>query len=81
MATLPTTTTRTRPTCVIADGPYAEANRYGDEFPVWYVYVADDDGEALGKVYTCKTQSRAQGLAAAIARDRRLEYVNEAGPA
>lgn len=68
-------------TCVICDGPYAEQDKWGDEFPTWVVAVSDEDGEPVGKTYTCFSFEKAQGLARNIARDRKLEFVNDASPA
>ncbi len=52
--------------------------RSGIETPEWYVCAADDDGEPIGKVYRCSTFESATSLGAHMARDRRLELVDEA---
>ena len=66
---------------VSVDGPYSEAGPWSDweEYPVWYVAVCDEDGEPVGKTYTCRSRDRALDLGEMMARDRRLELVNEAG--
>lgn len=52
----------------------------GDEITVWYVFAGDDDGEAVGTVYTFRTgdtRKRAFDLAIKMARPRRLEIVQD----
>lgn len=68
---------RSGATCVVCDGPYPDQDREGEEIPVWSVFVADDDGNEIGKVYKCYSQRSAESLAAKIAKDRRLELVRE----
>ena len=68
-------------TCVVCDGPYADVDRFGDEFPYWVVCTADDDGEPTGKLYTCYNLETAKDLARKMAKDRRLDLVMEASAA
>lgn len=68
-------------TCIVCDGPYAEQDRWGDEFPYWVVFAADDEGEPAGTVYECHSFEKAQNLTRKMATDRRLEIVNDASPA
>jgi len=63
------------------DGPYADQDKHGDEFPYWTVSLIDDDGEPVGTVYTVHSYSKADALASKIARDRRVELVCDASPA
>jgi hypothetical protein len=51
-------------------------DRYADdEARIWTVCLGDDDGEAIGKIYTCWTRGRALELGERMARDRGLELV------
>jgi hypothetical protein len=70
-------------TAVVVDGPYANANAASDwdEFPEWTVSAVDDEGTDIGKIYRVRSYNRAVNLGEKIARDRRLELVNEAAPA
>ena len=65
-------------TCVMVEGPDSELNHDFDEIPVWYVFAADDDGEEVGKVYRFRSFDAAVDLGVKMARDRRLELVNDA---
>jgi hypothetical protein len=47
----------------------------GDEIDIWTVCAGDDDGEPVGKIYTCRSSAAAWKLANNMARDRRLEIV------
>jgi hypothetical protein len=60
------------------DGPQSDRDWEGEEIPVWCVFLGDDDGNALGKVYWCHDFKVAQTLANRMAHDRRLELINEA---
>jgi hypothetical protein len=63
-------------------GPEPDTDRQtGDEIPTWCVFVGNKDGEPRGTVYTVYTFSRAQALAQAMSKDRRLELISEAQPA
>ena len=66
---------------IFVDGPHSNATARSDwdEFPEWYVGVADNDGEPIGKTYTCHSLDAAVGLGRKMANDRNLELVNEAG--
>lgn len=66
---------------VYGDGPFGRLDRDGDEVPYWPVYLADRGGEAVGKVYECDTFDSAYRLASRMARDRRLDLVNDASAA
>lgn len=46
-----------------------------DEVLTFAVYVGDDDGEAVGTVYNCRTENAAWNLAEKMARDRGLALV------
>ena len=63
---------------VYFDGPQPDRNADGDEVPVWYVYVGDEEAEPTGTVYTCFSFAFAQNLANRMARDRRLELIHDA---
>lgn len=75
------TTYRKRATGVSFDGPFADQNRYGDEFPYWTVCLVDDEGEEAGASYTCHSYSKGFNLATKIANDRRVELIVDASPA
>jgi hypothetical protein len=73
-----------RPACVILDGPYPDQDpRDGEEIPVYSVTIADADGEPLdgkGNAYSVHDRAGALQLAENIARDRRLELVDDTTP-
>ena len=52
--------------------------RTGDEYPIWTVCVADEDGEPRGRVYTLRSLSGARQLGREMSRDRRLPVADEA---
>jgi hypothetical protein len=66
---------------VFFDGPQPDRNREGDEIPVWSVFVGDDEGIPVGRVYHVYSFTKAQALAQAMAKDRNLELITEAMPA
>ena len=66
---------------VFFDGPQPEQDSEGDEIPVWVVYVGNEDAEPVGKVYKCHSFGGAETLALRIAKDRRLELIQDAMPA
>ena len=66
---------------VFFDGPQPDQDREGDEIPVWFVYVGDKDAEPVGKVYRCNSFAPAQSLAQRMAKDRKLELIQDAMPA
>ena len=67
---------------VFFDGPEPEQDRRsGDEIPVWSVYVGDDEGIPVGRVYRVFSFTKAEALAMAMAKDRQLELITEAMPA
>ncbi len=66
---------------VFFDGPEAEQDREGEEIPVWHVYVGTEDAEPVSRVYRVFSFTKAQSLAQAMSKDRRLELVAEAQPA
>lgn len=61
-------------------GPQSDTDREGDEIPLWFVYVGDEDAEAVETVYKCQTFAGAERLAKRMAHDRRLELIHEATP-
>jgi hypothetical protein len=63
---------------IFFDGPQSDQNADGDEIPVWVVYIGDEDANPVGKVYRSHDFKAAQQLAQDMARDRRLELINEA---
>ena len=64
---------------VFFEGPEPVPDRQdGDEIPTWTVYVGDDEAEPTGTVYTCFSFSFALDLAQRMARDRRLELIQDA---
>ncbi len=65
---------------IFFDGPQSDTDRNGDEIPVWYVYVGDEDAEAVESVYKCLSFAGAEALAKRMAHDRRLELIHEAMP-
>ena len=67
---------------ISVNGPESDTNGDGDEIPVWTVCVADDEsGEPVGKVYWVYSCACASELGRRMARDRRLELIDEAMPA
>ncbi len=68
-------------TGVFFDGPEAEQDREGEEIPVWHVYVGTEEAEPVSTVYRVFSFAKAQSLAQAMSKDRRLELVAEAQPA
>lgn len=62
------------------DGPQSDQNHDGDEIPVWFVYVGDEDAEPVGTVYKFHDSKAAEALARQMSRDRRLELIHEADP-
>ena len=65
---------------VFFDGPQSDQNAEGDEIPVWCVYVGNEEAEPLHTVYWCWSFTLAQDLAQRMARDRKLELVQDATP-
>jgi len=63
---------------VFFDGPQADQDAEGEEIPVWVVYIGNEDAEPTGKIYRCYSFELAEGLARRMAKDRRLELVQEA---
>src|ERR1035441_1262761 len=66
---------------VFFDGPQPDQDQEGEEIPVWIGYIGDEEAEPVGKVYKCFTFRGAQTLAGRMAKDRKLELVQEALPA
>ena len=66
---------------VYFDGPQSDQNHDGDEIPVWFVYVGDEEAEPTDTVYKCHNFKSAEELAQRMAHDRRLELIHEATPA
>jgi hypothetical protein len=65
---------------VFFDGPQSDQNHDGDEIPVWFVYVGDEDAEPVGTVYRFHNFKAAEELAKRMSEDRRLELIHEANP-
>ena len=65
---------------VFFDGPQSDQNHDGDEIPVWFVYIGDEDAEPTGKVYKFHDFKAAGELARQMSSDRRLELIQEATP-
>ena len=63
------------------DGPQSDRDGEGDEIPSWCVYIGNEEAEPVGKVYRFHDYASADTLARRMARDRRLEFINEASPA
>ncbi len=63
---------------VFCEGPEPDQDAEGEEIPLWVVYVGDEEADPVGKVYTFHDYRAAVRLAARMAEDRRLEFVNEA---
>jgi hypothetical protein len=63
---------------VFFDGPEPDQDRDGEEIPVWHVYVGSENAEPTGTVYRLFSFTKAQALAQAMSKDRRLELVAEA---
>lgn len=66
---------------VYFDGPQSDQNHDGDEIPVWFVYVGDEEAEPTDTVYKCHNFKSAEELAQRMAHDRRLELIHEGSPA
>ena len=68
---------------VFFTGPEPEQDRRGekDEIPVWHVFVGDQDANPVSKVYRVLSFLKADTLAVAMSKDRRLELIAEAQPA
>ncbi|MGO8696999.1 MAG: hypothetical protein ACLQVY_04690 [Limisphaerales bacterium] len=65
---------------VFFDGPQSDQNHDGDEIPVWFVYVGDEEAEPLGQVYRIHEFKAAEELARQISRDHCLELIQDAMP-
>lgn len=65
---------------VFFEGPQPDQNRDGDEIPVWFVFIGDEEANPVSTVYHCHKFKPAEGLAKRMARDRRLELIHEAMP-
>ena len=68
---------------IFFNGPFPKPDPKGerDESPYWAVYLGDQEAEPVAKVYEVHSFKRAQGLALAMATDRKLELVSDALPA
>ena len=66
---------------VFFDGPQSDTNADGDEIPIWFVYVGNEEAEPQHTVYTCFSFDLANDLAHRMARDRHLELIQDASPA
>lgn len=63
---------------VFFDGPQPDTDHEGEEIPVWFVYVGDEEAEPTGTVYHFHDYRAARALAHRMVRDRRLELIDEA---
>ena len=66
---------------IFFDGPQSDQNADGDEIPVWFVYVGDEEAEPTDTVYKLHSFQAAEQLAKRMSQDRRLELIHEASPA
>ena len=68
---------------VFFTGPEPEKDPRGekDEIPTWHVFVGDQEANPISKVYRVLSFIKADTLAVAMSKDRRLELVAEAQPA
>ena len=66
---------------VFFEGPEPDQDREGEEIPVWFVFVGDEEAEPLGKTYKCFSFPQAESLAHRMSEDRHLELIQEAMPA
>ncbi len=66
-----------RARAVVSDGPFPNENRDGDEVPEWTVSIVDNDGDDL-RTYRVRSLAQCLSMGRTIAKDRRLEWVNEA---
>lgn len=66
---------------VYFDGPEPDLDPEGEEIPVWFVYVGDDDGNPTEEVQKCFSYEFGWNLARSMATDRRLELIKEASHA
>ncbi len=66
---------------IFLSGPESDQDKDGDEIPVWFVYVGDDQAEPVSRTYKVHNLKRARALAAAMRRDRMLPVIDEAWPA
>jgi hypothetical protein len=65
---------------VFLEGPLSDQNPDGDEIPVWFVYVGNEDAEPTDHVYRIHDFKVAKELARQMSRDRRLELIQDAMP-
>ena len=68
---------------VFFTGPEPEKDPRGekDEIPTWHVFVGDQEANPVSRVYRVLSFNKADTLAVAMSKDRRLELVAEAQPA
>lgn len=66
---------------VYVEGPEATRDHHGEEIPVWHVYIGDEEGYPKGTIYQCLAYHAAMDLSRRMARDRKMELVNDAIPA
>lgn len=59
-------------------GPEPVQNRDGDEYPEWSVSLMSDNDDEPIKSYTVTSYDAGFALAAKIAKDRKIEFVNDA---
>jgi len=65
---------------VFFDGPQSDQNHDGDEIPVWFVYIGDDEAEPVSHLTKFHNFDIAEQHAKHLAQARRLELIHEANP-
>lgn len=66
---------------VFLDGPFSWIDPVeGIELPMYSVFVGDEEGEPVGKVYNVKGWEKAESLAKLMCKDRRLPLECSAFP-
>jgi hypothetical protein len=65
---------------VFWEGPLSDQSHAGDEIPVWFVYIGDEDAEPIGQVHKLHDFKVAGELARQMSHDRRLELIQDAMP-
>lgn len=78
MPTLTATAESSKVTYVSFDGPEPVQNRDGDEVASFSVNLCDDDDDVVQSYGPIYSYGKALKLAQDIARDRKLEFVNNA---
>jgi len=66
---------------VYFDGPQSDQNQEGDEIPVWFVYIGDEEAEPVSNLTKFHSFEIAEQHAQHLARTRCLDLIHEASPA